>query len=79
LVPVDLSRAVRSQQHEFNPIWNLLDAVLNGYAREPRPFLLVFAYVTPHMQRAGAIHGGPRPQLFGQTLAVTGHVPFPKI
>src|SRR5262245_26929469 len=30
---IDLSRAVRSQQHEFKPIWNLVDAVLNGYAR----------------------------------------------
>src|SRR5262249_29602093 len=30
---VDLSRAVRSQQHEFKPIWNLVDAVLNGDAR----------------------------------------------
>src|SRR5262245_50030951 len=30
---VDLARAVRSQQHEFKPIWNLVDAVLDGYAR----------------------------------------------
>src|SRR5262245_46686233 len=30
---VDLSRAMRSQQHEFKSIWNLVDAVLDGYAR----------------------------------------------
>jgi CspA family cold shock protein len=40
--------------------------------------LLVFACITPHIHRAGAIHGGPRPHFFGQTLAITGHVPFPQ-
>src|SRR5262249_56571487 len=30
---VDLSRSVRSQQHQFKPVWNLVDAVLDGHAR----------------------------------------------
>src|SRR6516225_4296720 len=30
---VDLSRSVRSQQHQFKAVWNLVDAVLDGHAR----------------------------------------------
>lgn len=30
---LDRSRSVRSQQHQFKPVWNLVDAVLDGHVR----------------------------------------------
>src|SRR5215471_4129197 len=30
---VDLSRSVSSQQHQFKPVWNLVDTILDRHAR----------------------------------------------
>jgi len=40
--------------------------------------LLAFRRNDAHMSVAGAIRDGPRPSLFGWTLAITGQVPLPE-
>ena len=57
---VDLSRSVRSQQHQFKPVWNLVDAVLDSHARHEMALLAEMQFgegVVPRPSRTFKVPG----------------------
>src|SRR5262245_25500428 len=70
----DLSRPVRGQQHQFKPVWNLVDAVLDGHARHG------IALLAEKQFNEGVV---PRPtstfKVSGSTVTICEVPPAPRV